>query len=49
MAAESVARQTVAAMRRGRREIILSAGGNLLVWLDRLCPPLADWILARWF
>jgi len=48
MPAETVARRTVAAMRAGRREIILSAGGNLLVWLDRLCPPLADWLIARW-
>ena len=21
---------------------------RLLVWLDRLCPPLADWLIARW-
>ena len=48
MPAEAVARRIVAAMRRGRREIILSAGGKLLVWLDRLCPPLADWIISRW-
>jgi short-subunit dehydrogenase len=48
MSAETVARRIVAAMRRGRREIILSAGGKLLVWLDRLCPSLADWVLAGW-
>jgi short-subunit dehydrogenase len=48
MPAEVVARRTVAAMKAGRREIILSAGGKLLVWLDRLCPPLADWLIARW-
>jgi short-subunit dehydrogenase len=48
MAAEVVARQIVAAMRSGRREIILSASGKLLVWIDRLCPPLADWIVRRW-
>jgi hypothetical protein len=48
MSAEKVARRIVTAMRRGRREIILSAGGKALVWLDRLCPPLADWIIARW-
>jgi len=48
MPAETVARRTVAAMRAGRREVILSAGGRLLVWLDRLCPPLADWLIARW-
>lgn len=44
----AVARQIVSAMQRGRREIILSAGGKLLVWIDRLCPPLASWILRRW-
>jgi hypothetical protein len=48
MPAETVARRTVAAMRRGRREIILSAGGKVLVWLDRLCPAAADWIVSRW-
>ncbi len=48
MSAESVARRIVAGMRHGRREIILSAGGKALVWLDRLFPPLADWIIARW-
>jgi len=35
-------------MAAGRREIILSASGKLLVCLDRLCPPLADWIIGRW-
>jgi hypothetical protein len=35
-------------MQSGRREIILSASGKLLVWIDRLCPPLADWVVARW-
>ena len=48
MPAEVVARRIAAAMQAGRREIILSASGKLLVWLDRLCPPLADWIVGRW-
>ena len=48
MTPEAVARRIVRAIRTGRREIILSAGGNLLVWLDRLCPPLASWVLRRW-
>ena len=48
MTPESVARRIVRAIRQGRREIILSAGGTLLVWLDRLCPPLAQWIISRW-
>jgi short-subunit dehydrogenase len=48
MPAETVARRIVRAMALGRRETILSAGGKALVWLDRLCPPLAEWIIARW-
>jgi short-subunit dehydrogenase len=48
MPAEAVARRIVRAMAAGRREIILPAGGKLLVWLDRLCPPLVDWALRRW-
>jgi short-subunit dehydrogenase len=48
MPADVVARRIADAMSAGRREIILPAGGKLLVWLDRLCPPLADWMLARW-
>jgi len=48
MRAETVARRAVRAIATGRHEIILSAGGNFLVWLDRLCPPLADWLFARW-
>lgn len=48
MPAETVAHRIANAMAAGRREIILSTGGNLLVWIDRLCPPLADWLVARW-
>jgi short-subunit dehydrogenase len=47
MPASVVARKTVSAMRRGKHEIILSPGGKALVWLDRICPPLADWLVAR--
>jgi hypothetical protein len=47
MAARVVARRTVAAMRGGRGEIILTWGGKALVWIDRLCPPLADWLIGR--
>jgi short-subunit dehydrogenase len=48
MSSEAVARQTVRAIAAGKREIILSLGGAGLVWLDRLCPPLADWFISRW-
>jgi short-subunit dehydrogenase len=45
---EVVARRTVAAIRRGRHEIVISAGGKLLVWMNRLCPRGLDAILARY-
>lgn len=43
----AVARKTVQAIRRGNHEVILSAGGKAIVWLDRLCPTVMDRILAR--
>lgn len=48
MTPAKVARRVAWAMRSGRHEIILPLGGRLLVWLDRLCPPLADRLVA-WF
>lgn len=48
MTTAKVARRIAWAMRSGRHEIILPVGGRLLVWLDRLCPPLADRLVA-WF
>jgi short-subunit dehydrogenase len=48
MSAEAVARRIAHATAAGRHEIILSPGGKALVWLDRLCPPLADWLVAHW-
>jgi short-subunit dehydrogenase len=48
MPPEKVARRIVAAMAAGRREIIFPTTGKLLVWLDRLCPPLANYIISRW-
>jgi short-subunit dehydrogenase len=47
MSAEAVARRAVKAIRRGRHEIILTPGGKLLVWFDRLCPPLINRLVAR--
>lgn len=44
----TVARSIVRAIGWGRHEIILTPGGKLLVWLDRLCPPLMDRLVA-WF
>ena len=47
MSPREVARKTVKAIRSGKHEIILSSGGKLLVWLDRICPTLANRIIAR--
>ena len=47
MSPRDVAGKTVKAIRSGKHEIILSPGGKLLVWLDRLCPTLADRLVAR--
>jgi short-subunit dehydrogenase len=46
MPPDRVARHIVRAIRHGRHEIILSAGGKLAVWFDRLCPPLANRLVA---
>jgi len=43
-----VAAQIVRAMRSGRREIIPSRRGQLLVWLNRLAPRLVDAWIARY-
>lgn len=47
MSPEKVARRTIRAIQRGQHELILSTGGKLLIWLDRLCPPLANRLVAR--
>lgn len=43
--AQVVARQTVQAIARGRREIIPSWSGRALVWLNRLAPAMLDRML----
>lgn len=43
-----VANAAANAMERGRHEIIPSARGRWLVWLNRLCPWLLDRILAKY-
>ena len=48
MKPERVAQKIIRAMVAGRHEIILSGGGKLLVWLDRLCPPLMNRLLAKY-
>ena len=48
MKPEAVASRIVRAVEHGRHEVIISAGGLMLVWLDRLCPPLANHLMARY-
>lgn len=48
MSPAAVAKKTVSAIRRGQHELILSPGGKLLVWLDRLFPTWMNQILAHW-
>jgi short-subunit dehydrogenase len=45
---EDVARATVTAMQRGRREIFPNVMGRLLVWAHRLAPSLVDRFLRRY-
>ena len=47
MSSAAVALRAIGAMRVGRQEFILTAGGKLLVWLDRLCPPIMNRLIAR--
>jgi len=47
MSADRCAALTFAAMRARRNEIVLTAGGKVLVWLNRLTPRLVDWMMDR--
>jgi len=47
MPPEVVARKTIQAMRKGKSEILLSFGGKMLVWFDRFCPSLGNWLVRR--
>ncbi len=48
MSPTRVVRQAIRAMKNGRDEVILSAGGKLLVWSDRLFPTLVNRAIARY-
>lgn len=43
-----VARTAVRAIQSGRHEVILPFPARMLVWLDRLCPTFADWLVAKY-
>ncbi len=47
VSAESVARQTVKAIVRGRRELVPSAAGRWLLRAERWAPGLLDWLLVH--
>lgn len=42
-----VARKTIAAVRRGRQEIVLTFMGKIAVWSDRLAPGLTSYLISR--
>jgi short-subunit dehydrogenase len=44
---EKVARTIVRAIGKGKHQLVISAGGKLLVWTSRLLPRVMDWALAR--
>lgn len=46
--AESVANSILGAIKKGRRELVLSPGGKALVWLSRLAPSFTDRLLLRY-
>jgi short-subunit dehydrogenase len=47
MPADRCARLIVAAMRRRRNEVVITAGAKLLLWLNRLSPRLVDFLMER--
>jgi len=48
MTPEQVAVHTIRAIERGKREVVLSMGGKLLVWADRLVPSIVSRVLRRY-
>jgi len=47
MPPDVVAAKTIRAIRKRRHEIILTFGGRILVWLDRLIPGVANRLMAK--
>ncbi len=47
MKPEAVAARTIRAMVRRRHEIILTFGGRVIVWIDRVIPGIANRLVAR--
>lgn len=47
MPPKTVAAKTIRAMQKRRHEIILTFGGRIIVWLDRIIPGIANRLVAR--
>ncbi|PQO45758.1 SDR family NAD(P)-dependent oxidoreductase [Blastopirellula marina] len=47
MTSAAVAKAAIKAVQSGKHEVILSLGGKGLVWLDRIAPTFADWLVTR--
>jgi short-subunit dehydrogenase len=47
MPPEVVAAKTIRAIKKGKHEIILTHGGRLIVWMDRLIPGIANRLMAK--
>ncbi len=47
MSADTVARKTLKAIRRGKAELDLTLEGRLLLWVNKFLPRLLDWSMAR--
>jgi short-subunit dehydrogenase len=48
MSAERCAQIIVRAMQRQKNEVIITAGGKLLVLMNRLFPSIVDWAMKRY-
>jgi short-subunit dehydrogenase len=47
MSPEQVAEATLRAIEKGRRNLVLTWEGKMVVWLNRLVPWFVDWMMAR--
>jgi short-subunit dehydrogenase len=48
MSAERCARIIVQAIRKRRSDVVITFGGKLLLWLNRLSPRFVDWVIKRY-
>jgi short-subunit dehydrogenase len=48
MSADRCAQLIVAAMRRRKNEVVITASAKLVLWVNRVAPRLLDWVLTRY-